>query len=55
VEGHCDDRGTNSYKIALGERRAESVKMFLVDLDIGTNRLNTVSYGEEQPDAMGHN
>ena len=51
MEGHCDDRGTNAYKIALGERRAESVKMFLVDLGIGTNRLNTVSYGEERPDA----
>lgn len=55
VEGHCDDRGTNAYNIALGERRAESVKMFLVDLGIGTNRLNTVSYGEERPIAMGHN
>ena len=55
VEGHCDDRGTNPYNIALGERRAESVKMFLVDLGIGTNRLNTVTYGEERPIAMAHN
>ena len=55
VEGHCDDRGTNAYNIALGERRAESVKMFLVDLGIGTNRLNTVTYGEERPIAMAHN
>lgn len=54
VEGHCDDRGTDAYNIALGERRAESVKIFLVDLGIGTNRLNTVSYGEERPVAMGH-
>lgn len=54
VEGHCDDRGTNAYNIALGERRAASVKMFLVDLGIGTNRLNTVSYGEERPIAAGH-
>lgn len=54
VEGHCDDRGTNAYNIALGVRRAESVKMFLVELGIGTNRPNTVSYGEEQPIAMGH-
>ena len=54
VEGHCDDRGTNAYNIALGERRAESVKMFLVDLGIGTNRLNTVSYGEERPIATEH-
>jgi peptidoglycan-associated lipoprotein len=55
VEGHCDDRGTDAYNIALGKRRAESVKNFLVDLGIGTNRLNTVSYGEERPIAMGHN
>lgn len=54
VEGHCDDRGTNAYNVALGERRAESVKMFLVDLGIGTNRLNAVSYGEERPIAAGH-
>lgn len=55
VEGHCDDRGTSEYNIALGERRAESVRMFLVNLGIDTNRLNTVSYGEERPIAMGHN
>jgi peptidoglycan-associated lipoprotein len=54
VEGHCDDRGTSEYNIALGERRAESVKRFLVNLGIGTNRLDTVSYGEERPIAMGH-
>ena len=53
VEGHCDERGTDAYNIALGERRAESVKNFLVDLGINTNRLNTVSYGEERPIAMG--
>ena len=55
IEGHCDDRGTDAYNTALGERRAESVKNFLVDLGIDTNRLNTVSYGEKQPIAMGHN
>jgi peptidoglycan-associated lipoprotein len=54
VEGHCDDRGTSEYNIALGERRAESVKRFLVNLGIGTNRLNTISYGEERPIATGH-
>jgi len=53
VEGHCDARGTEAYNIALGERRAESVKNFLVDLGISANRLNTVSYGEERPIAMG--
>jgi peptidoglycan-associated lipoprotein len=55
VEGHCDERGTDAYNIALGERRAESVKKFLVDLGISANRLNTISYGEERPIAMGQN
>lgn len=55
VEGYCDDRGADAYNIALGERRAESGKIFLVGLGIGTNRLNTVSYGEERPIAMGQN
>jgi len=53
VEGHCDERGTDAYNITLGERRAESVKNFLVDLGISANRLNTVSYGEERPIVMG--
>jgi peptidoglycan-associated lipoprotein len=55
VEGHCDERGTDAYNIALGERRAEAVKNFLVDLGIGTNRLNTISYGEERPITLGQN
>lgn len=55
VEGYCDDRGTEAYNAALGERRAESVKNFLIGLGIGPDRLNTVSYGEEQPIAMGQN
>lgn len=55
VEGHCDERGTDAYNITLGERRAESVKNFLVDLGINANRLNTVSYGEERPIAVGQN
>jgi len=55
VEGHCDERGTDAYNIALGERRAEAVKNFLVDLGIGTNRLKTISYGEERPIALGQN
>jgi peptidoglycan-associated lipoprotein len=53
VEGHCDERGTEAYNIALGERRAESVKNFLVDMGISANRLKTISYGEERPIAMG--
>ncbi len=55
VEGHCDDRGTNTYNLVLGERRAVSVKMFLVDLGIATDRLNTVSYGKGRPVAAGRN
>jgi len=55
VEGHCDERGTTAYNIALGDRRAESVKNFLVTLGISANRLNTLSYGEERPIAMGQN
>ncbi|HSB00148.1 MAG TPA: peptidoglycan-associated lipoprotein Pal [Anaerolineales bacterium] len=54
VEGHCDDRGTDAYNIDLGERRAESVKIYLAWLGIATNRLNTVSYGEERPIATRH-
>jgi peptidoglycan-associated lipoprotein len=49
VEGHCDDRGTNEYNLALGDRRAESAKAFLVDLGIDASRLTTISYGEERP------
>ena len=49
IEGHCDERGTNDYNLALGDRRAFSAKSFLVDLGIIESRLTTVSYGEERP------
>jgi peptidoglycan-associated lipoprotein len=49
IEGHCDNRGTNEYNLALGDRRAESAKAFLVDLGIGASRITTISYGEERP------
>jgi peptidoglycan-associated lipoprotein len=55
IEGHCDERGTNEYNIALGDRRAESAKAFLIDLGISGSRLQTVSYGEERPLDPGHN
>jgi peptidoglycan-associated lipoprotein len=55
VEGHCDERGTPEYNLALGDRRANSVKAFLVDLGIREYRLTTISYGEERPVDMGHN
>ncbi len=49
IEGNCDDRGTNEYNLALGERRAINAKLYLVDLGVDTNRIRTVSYGEERP------
>jgi len=49
IEGHCDDRGTNEYNLALGQRRAETAKDFLVSLGIAGTRLRTISYGEERP------
>jgi peptidoglycan-associated lipoprotein len=55
IEGHCDERGTNAYNLALGERRAESAKAFLVNLGISDARLTTISYGEEKPLDMGNN
>ncbi len=55
IEGHCDERGTNEYNLALGERRAESAKKFLVDLGVDAKRLTTISYGEERPVDPRHN
>ena len=55
IEGHCDDRGTNEYNLALGDRRADSAKAFLVDLGIASSRLTTISYGEERPLCMQQN
>jgi len=49
IQGHCDERGTNNYNTALGERRAHSTKKFLVSLGVDASRLNTISYGEEKP------
>jgi len=55
LEGHCDERGTNEYNLALGERRANSTKDFIVNLGVESGRLKTISYGEEKPFAEGHN
>ena len=52
IEGHADERGTNEYNLALGDRRADSAKDFLVDLGIPASRLTTISYGEERPLCM---
>ncbi|MEX2642565.1 MAG: peptidoglycan-associated lipoprotein Pal [Acetobacterales bacterium] len=55
VEGHADERGTREYNLALGERRANSARDYLVSLGIDPSRVETVSYGEERPYAMGSN
>ena len=55
IEGHCDERGTREYNLALGERRANAAKNYLVSLGIPADRLTTVSYGKERPVALGSN
>jgi peptidoglycan-associated lipoprotein len=55
IDGHCDERGTNEYNLALGERRAHAAKKFLMDLGISGDRISTLSYGEERPADPGHN
>ena len=55
IEGHCDERGTNEYNLALGERRANSTKKYLSSLGITSDRVSTISYGEEKPMDPGHN
>lgn len=55
IEGHCDERGTNEYNIALGDRRANSAKNYLGNLGIAADRLSTVSYGEERALEGCHN
>ena len=55
VEGHCDERGTREYNLALGERRASSVKDYLVARGIDGGRISTISYGKERPTALGNN
>lgn len=54
IEGHCDERGSNAYNLALGDRRAQSAKNFLVQSGIPESRLSTVSYGEEKPVDSAH-
>ena len=54
IEGHCDERGTNEYNLALGERRANGAKQYLTTAGISAGRLSTISYGEERPLDPGH-
>jgi len=53
IEGHCDERGTRDYNLALGERRANAAKNYLVSLGVDASRLSTISYGKERPVALG--
>jgi len=55
IEGHCDERGTIEYNLALGERRANSTKKYLTSLGISPDRISTISYGKERPADPGHN
>ena len=55
VEGHCDERGTREYNLALGEKRAQSVKNYLISLGISSDRISTISYGKERPAVIGSN
>jgi peptidoglycan-associated lipoprotein len=53
IEGHCDDRGSDEYNMALGKRRAGAVKRYLVDLGVSASRFETVTYGESRPAVRG--
>jgi peptidoglycan-associated lipoprotein len=54
IEGHCDERGSEEYNLALGERRAKVVARYLSDLGVPSDRLTTRSYGELEPASLGH-
>jgi peptidoglycan-associated lipoprotein len=54
VQGNCDERGSTEYNLALGQKRAEAAKRYLVDLGIDTSRIDTISFGEENPAVRGH-
>ena len=54
IEGNCDERGSREYNLALGQRRAESVKQIMTVLGVNGGRIETISYGEEKPAAAGH-
>ena len=55
VEGHCDERGSREYNIGLGERRSNTVKQFFEAEGVDPAQINTISYGEERPEMLGHN
>lgn len=55
IEGHCDERGTKAYNIALGDKRANAAKEYLVAMGVNASRITTISYGKERPFDPGHN
>ena len=55
VQGYCDERGTREYNLALGERRANAVKQYLISQGIAADRISTISYGKERPAVLGNN
>ena len=55
IEGHCDESGTREYNLALGEKRAQSVKNYIINLGISADRVSTISYGKERPAVVGSN
>lgn len=55
IEGHCDERGTVEYNLALGERRASAAQSYLTGLGVAREHMNTISYGKEKPKVMGQN
>jgi len=55
IEGHCDERGTTAYNMALGERRANAAKQYLTTAGVSAGRMSTISYGKERPLDPGHN
>lgn len=55
IEGYCDERGTDEYNMALGQKRSDSVKTYLMDYGVAGSRITTMSYGEERPVENGHN
>ncbi len=54
LEGHCDERGTREYNLALGERRADAIRSFLTSAGVAASQIEMVSYGEERPEDPGH-
>ena len=55
VQGYCDERGTREYNLALGERRANAVKQYLISKGVAANRISVISYGKERPAVLGNN